>query len=341
VRIAVCAPQVPFARGGAEIFADDLVAELRVRGHESDLVTVPYKWYPGERVLSQAFLWRLLDLTEADGRPIELVIATKFPSYAVRHPNKVVWLLHQFRQAYELDRTDLGQFGESAEERAARRAVHRLDRVALGEARRLFATSRNVADRIERSTGLRAEVMPHPPQELPYRTESYEDFVLSVGRLDRAKRHDLLLDALAADSTLRCVIVGDGPDRERLERVAAQHGLDGRAQFAGRVDEEELAALYGRCLAVYYAPVDEDFGMVPYEAFLSEKPVVTTTDAGGPLEVVADRRTGLVCEPRAAALAEACSWLRAHVDDAKAWGRAGKEIARRVSWDETIQRLLA
>ena len=341
MRIAVCAPQVPFERGGAEIFAADLVGELRARGHETDLVTVPYKWYPGERVLSQAFLWRLLDLSESDGRPIELAIATKFPSYAVRHPNKVVWLLHQFRQAYELDRTELGQFGESAEERATRRAVQRLDRVVLGEAKKVFATSRNVADRLRRSTGIAAEVMPHPPQELPYRTESYDDFVLSVGRLDRAKRHELLLDALATDSTLHCVIVGDGPDRERLEDVARRHGLDGRARFTGRIDEEELAGLYARCLAVYYAPVDEDFGMVPYEAFLAEKPVVTTTDAGGPLEVVTDRATGLVIEPRAAALAEACSWLRDHVDDARAWGQAGKEIARRVSWDETIARLLA
>jgi glycosyltransferase involved in cell wall biosynthesis len=341
VRIAVCSPQVPFARGGAEIFADDLVAELRERDHETDLVTVPYKWYPGERVLSQAFLWRLLDLTEADGRVIDLVIATKFPSYAVRHPNKVVWLLHQFRQAYELDRTDLGQFGETAEDRAARRAVQRLDRVALGEAKKVFATSRNVAERLQRSTGLEAEVMPHPPQELPYRTESYDDFVLSVGRLDRAKRNELLLEALAAEPTLQCVIVGDGPDRARLEDLSHRHGLDGRARFTGRVGEEELAALYARCLAVYYAPVDEDFGMVPYEAFLAEKPVVTTTDAGGPLEVVTDRRTGLVCEPRALALAQACSWLREHVDDAKAWGRAGKEIARRVSWDDTIQRLLS
>ncbi|HEX7145254.1 MAG TPA: glycosyltransferase family 4 protein [Gaiellaceae bacterium] len=341
MRIAVCAPQVPFERGGAEIFADDLVGELRARGHETDLVTVPYKWYPGERVLSQAFLWRLLDLSESDGRPIELAIATKFPSYAVRHPNKVVWLLHQFRQAYELDRTELGQFGESAEERATRRAVQRLDRVVLGEARKVFATSRNVADRLQRSTGIAAEVMPHPPQELPYRTESYDNFVLSVGRLDRAKRHELLLDALATDSTLHCVIVGDGPDRERLEDVARRYGLDGRARFTGRIDEEELAGLYARCLAVYYAPVDEDFGMVPYEAFLAEKPVVTTTDAGGPLEVVTDRATGLVIEPRAAALAEACSWLRDHVDDARAWGQAGKEIARRVSWDETIARLLA
>jgi glycosyltransferase involved in cell wall biosynthesis len=341
VRIAVCAPQVPFERGGAEIFAGDLVSELRGRDHEVDLVTVPFKWYPAERVLSQAFLWRLLDLDEADGRPIELAIATKFPSYAVRHRNKVVWLLHQFRQAYELDRTELGQFGESTEDRATRRAVQRLDRVVLGEARRLFATSRNVAERLERSTGLRAEVMPHPPQELPYRTESYDDFVLSVGRLDRAKRHDLLLDAAAADASLRCVIVGDGPDRERLEQVTRRNGLDGRVSFTGRIGEQALADLYARCLAVYYAPVDEDFGMVPYEAFLAEKPVVTTTDAGGPLEIVTDRRTGLVCEPRAQALAQACTWLREHVDDAKAWGQAGKEIARRVSWDETIERLLA
>ncbi len=341
MRIAVCAPQVPFVRGGAEIVSDRLVEELRKRGHEAELVTVPFKWYPGERVLTQAFLWRLLDLDEADGAPIDLVIATKFPSYAVRHRNKVVWLLHQFRQAYELDRTELGQFDESPEGRALRREVHRLDRLALGEARKLFATSRNVADRLERSTGLLAEVLPHPPQELPYRCDEYGDFVLSVGRIDRAKRVDLLLEALGADSSLRCVIAGDGPDRGRLEQLARERGLDGRAQFAGRVSEEELADLYARCLAVYYAPVDEDFGMVPFEAFLAEKPVVTTTDAGGPLEVVRDRGTGLVVEPNAAALAEACAWLAEHVDSAREWGQAGKRQAELVSWDHAIDRLLA
>jgi glycosyltransferase involved in cell wall biosynthesis len=341
MRIAVCAPQVPFIRGGAEIVSERLVEELRERDHDVELVTVPFKWYPGERVLTQAFLWRLLDLEEADGVPIDLVIATKFPSYAVRHPNKVVWLLHQFRQAYELDRTELGQFDESPEGRALRREVHRLDRLALGEARKLFATSRNVADRLERSTGLVPEVLPHPPQELPYRCDEYGDFVLSVGRIDRAKRVELLLQALSADQSLRCVIAGDGPDRGRLEQLAREMGLDGRARFAGRVSEEELTDLYAGCLAVYYAPVDEDFGMVPYEAFLAEKPVVTTTDAGGPLEVVRDRSTGLVVEPNPAALAEACTWLAQHVDSAREWGQAGKRQAELVSWDHAIDRLLA
>jgi glycosyltransferase involved in cell wall biosynthesis len=341
MRIAVCSPQVPFARGGAEILAERLTEELAARGHDSALVTVPFKWYPAERVLTQAFLWRLVDLTEVDGRAVDLAIATKFPSYAVRHPRKVVWLVHQFRQAYELDRTALGQFGESARERALRRAVQRLDRETLGEATRLCAISRNVAERLERSTGLEAEVVLPPPQDLRYRTEAYEDFFLSVGRLDRAKRVDLLLEAVAADPALRAVIVGDGPDRERLELLARRHRLDGRAEFVGRADEETLAGLYARCRAVFYAPVDEDYGMVPYEAFLSAKPVVTTSDAGGPLDAVVDHRTGLVCAPRADAVAAACAWLREHEREARAWGEAGREVAGRLSWDSTIERLLA
>src|SRR6266542_873699 len=339
MRIAVCAPQVPFARGGAEIFVDDLVAELRARDHETDLVTVPYKWYPGDRVLSQAFLWRLLDLTESDGRPIDLAIATKFPSYCIRHPNKVVWLLHQFRQAYELDRTDLGQFGEGVEDRATRRAVHRLDRIALGEARKVFATSRNVADRLASSTGLTATVLPHPPQELPYRTAEAEGFVLSVNRLDRAKRIDLLIEAARWNPGLRIVVTGEGPDRDRLEGLAS--GTNGHIRFTGPVSAEELADLYARCSAVFYAPVDEDFGMVPYEAFLSAKPVLTTTDAGGPLEIVRDRETGFVVRPQAGELARACTYVTAHRDEASEWGRAGKAVASRVTWDACIDALLS
>jgi len=337
----VCAPQVPFERGGAEIFADDLVTQMRAREHEVDLVTVPFKWYPGERVLTQAFLWRLLDLEESNGRPVDLVVATKFPSYGVRHRNKVVWLLHQFRQAWDLDRTELGQFGESAEDRALRRKVLDFERVALGEAKRIFATSRNVASRLEASTGLHAELMPHPPAPLAYRCDGYDDFILSVNRLDRAKRIDLLLEAAAAEPSLHVVIAGDGPDRERLEALAARHGLNGRARFAGRVSDDELASLYASCLGVYYAPVDEDFGMVPFEAFLSEKPVLTTTDAGGPLDIVHDRETGLVVEPRVEELARACAWLREHTEEARTFGRAGRDLARTVTWDSSIDRLLA
>ena len=295
---------------------------------------------PGDARADAGVRLAAVDLTEAEGRPIDLVIATKFPTYAVRHPNKVVWLLHQFRQAYELDRTELGQFSDSPEDRATRRAVQALDRRVLGEASKLFTTSRNNQQRLESSTGLVAEVLPHPPQELPYRCEDYGDFVLSVGRLDRAKRVELLIEA-AAESSFSVVVAGDGPDRGRLEELAGQRSLDGRVRFLGRVSEDELADLYARCLAVFYAPVDEDFGMVPYEAFLADKPVVTTVDAGGPLEVVADRKTGIVCEPRAAAVADACVWLREHLDQARSFGRAGHALADEVTWDRAIDRILS
>jgi len=340
VRIAVCIPQVPFERGGAEIFADDLVEQLRVRAHEVDLVTVPFKWYPGERVLTQAFLWRLLDLEEANGCPIDAVIATKFPSYAVRHPRKIVWLLHQFRQAWDFDRTEYGQFSESAEDRALRRRVLAFERTVLGEASKLFATSGNVAGRLRESTGLEADVMPHPPAPLAYRCESYDDFIFTVNRLAPEKRIDLLLEAAATEPGLRVVIAGDGPDRERLEQLAHERGLNGRAEFTGRISDEEVADLYARCLGVFYAPVDEDFGMVPFEAFLSQKPVLTTTDAGGPLDVVHDRKTGLVVAPDATEIARGLAWLRAHTDEARMFGRAGRELAQTVTWDSCIDRLL-
>jgi glycosyltransferase involved in cell wall biosynthesis len=341
MRIAVCLPQVPFERGGAEIFADDLVEQLLVRGHEAALVTVPFKWYPGERVLTQAFLWRLLDLEEANGRPVDVVIATKFPSYAVRHPRKVVWLLHQFRQAWDFDRTAYGQFSESAEDRALRRRVLAFEQTVLGEARALYATSGNVARRLRDSTGLEAAVMPHPPAPLAYRCEEPGDFVFTVNRLAAEKRIDLLLEAVATEPSLRAVVAGDGPDRERLEQLAADRGLNGRVEFAGRVSDDELADLYARCLAVYYAPVDEDFGMVPFEAFLSGKPVLTTTDAGGPLDVVRDGETGLVVEPLPADVARGLVWLQANAGDAQAYGARGRELAAAVTWDSCIDRLLA
>ena len=82
--------------------------------------------------------------------------------------------------------------------------------------------------------------------------------------------------------------------------------------------------------------------MVPYEAFLAEKPVVTTTDAGGPLEVVADRATGLVCEPRRGRARRGVRVARASTSTTRARGARPAGASReRVSWDRAIDRLLA
>ena len=337
MRIVVCRPMVPFVYGGAEVVADTLVDELRARGHEVELLALPFAWERGQ-VLSSALLWRLADLHTKD-KPVDLVIGTKFPSYGIRHPNKVVWLVHQFRQAYDFDRGEFKQFSETPLDRATRAGIERFDRIALGEAKKIFTISGNVAGRLKRYSGFDATVLPPPPQKLDYRSARSEGFVLSVNRLDRYKRIDLLIEAARADPALRLVIVGDGPDRSRLEKLASS--VNGRIEFTGRVDGAALADLYARCLAVYYAPVDEDYGMVPYEAFLSAKPVVTTTDSGGPLEIVHDGETGVVVAPAAADLARACAYLVGHPDEARALGEAGKAAAGRITWDVCIEALLS
>jgi glycosyltransferase involved in cell wall biosynthesis len=340
MRIAVCRPQVAFVRGGAEIFTDKLVTELRARGHDADLVTIPYQTWPNDRLLTSGLMWRLVDLEVDAEISAELVIATKYPSYLIQHPNKVVWLVHQLRQAYDLDRTELGQLDESVFDHSVRQKIQAMDRVALGDARKLFATSRNVADRLRQSTGLEAQVLPHPPQDLAFRCDSYQPFVLSVGRLDRRKRIDLLLEAATYEPELDLVIVGEGPDRERLEGLSANRGLNGRVRFAGNVTEARLAELYATCRVVYYAPIDEDFGMVPFEAFRSGKPVVTTTDSGGPLDIVVDRETGRVIDPEAAAVAAALKELIADEATARAYGETGHRAVENVNWDVAIDRLL-
>ena len=334
--MAVCRPQLPFVRGGVEIFTDRLVTELRARGVDAEVVSIPLRTWPNDRLATNAMLWRLIDLATDMEAPADLVIATKFPSYLIRHPNKVVWLVHQLRQAYELHGTELGQFSESPEDRAIRRGIQDLDRESLSEARTLFATSANVAERLHRSTGLLAEVLPHPPQELAYRCERYGAFILSAGRLDPAKRVDLLVDATALDSEIEVVITGDGPDRGRLESRAS-----GRVRFAGHVSEQELAELYATCRAVFYAPLDEDFGMVPYEAFRAAKPVITTTDAGGPLEVVRDGDNGLIVAPDAPSVAAAARELLGDEAKARSFGEAGRRAAAAVTWDNAIAKLLA
>src|SRR3954467_4412808 len=125
--VIVCEAQVPFVHGGAEIHVRELVRELRARGHLAELVSVPFKWYPKEEILPHAAAWRLLDLSESNGRPVDLVIASKFPSYFVRHPHKVAWLLHQYRAAYEFGCTQVRGFRHKEPDGGLRDTLIRLD----------------------------------------------------------------------------------------------------------------------------------------------------------------------------------------------------------------------
>ena len=319
--VVVCATQSPFVSGGAEILVRELASNLARRGFRTDVVCVPFHGHPPSEVVRQALAWRLLELRETTGAPIDLVIPTKFPSYLVRHARKVVWLFHQHREAYDLFGTELGSLTDGEEDGRVREAIRAMDATALSECREIFTISRNVARRLGRYNALAGTPLYPPPQALGrYRTEAYGDYLFYAGRLETVKRVDLAVRALAASrSAARLKIAGAGPLENDLRLLARRLGVSPRVDFLGYVPPEELVALYAGCRAAFYTPLDEDYGYVTVESFLSRKPVVTSVDAGGPLEFVEDGVNGFVVPPEAGPLGEAVDRL---------WALSGEPPAR-------------
>jgi glycosyltransferase involved in cell wall biosynthesis len=341
--ILVCEAQVPFVHGGAEIHVRELLRELRGRGYDAELVSVPFKWYPKSEILPHAAAWRLLDLSESNGRPVDLVIASKFPTYFVRHPNKVAWLIHQYRAAYELCGTEYSDFGHNDADVGLRDSLIRLDTEMLSECKAIFSNARNTAARLQKFNGLHAEPLYHPSRLAPrLRPGRFDDYVLSVGRLESVKRADLIVRAMAnTRHALRLVVAGEGTQRANVERAAHDAGVADRVTFLGTVNDDDLVGLYADALAVAYPPFDEDFGYVTLEAFLAGKPVITCTDSGGPLEFVQESVNGWICEPAPEALAAAINAADSDRAKAAAMGANGCERARRITWDGVIERLVA
>ena len=341
--VVVCEAKVPFVSGGAELHVAGLVGELRRQGYRAESVSVPFKWYPKEELLAQAAAWRLVDLSESNGEPIDTVIATKFPTYFVRHPRKVTWLFHQYRAIYDLCGTPYSEFTHAEADVRLRDKLIALDNEVLSESAGLFANARNTAARLAKYNGLTAEPLYHPPPLAgKLRTGPLGDYVLSVGRLEANKRVDLIIRALAeAGPAVRLIVAGEGPLRGQLEEIAASTGVSARVTFAGRVANEQLVELYAAALAIVFPPFDEDYGYITLEAFLARKPVITTTDAGGPLEFVEDRVTGLVTEPTPQALGAAIARLAADRRLAQALGDAGFDRASAIRWEGVVERLLS
>jgi len=341
MKIVVCEAQVPFIRGGAEALSRELVRELSDRNFETELISLPFKWYPQEEVLTHAAMWRLADLSESTGQPIDLLIATKFPSYFARHPRKVVWLVHQHRAAYELVDTPYSDFGHHEFDVALRDRLIALDHQMLGECRAIYTISANISSRLKRFNGLDSTPLYHPPR-LASRLKAGDagDYVLSVGRLETVKRVDLAIRAMQHVSPgLSLVIAGTGTHAAALRTLAESLGIASRIKFLGEVSSDDLINLYAGALAVVFPPFDEDYGYVTLEAFLAHKPVVTTTDAGGPNEFITNGANGWVTAPDPKALGDAIRTLDGDRRKSARMGDEGYDLARGITWSGVIDRL--
>lgn len=347
MRIVIASVQEPFVRGGAEILAEDLCAALIAAGHEAEIVAIPWKAFPTRHLLDHLLAFRLLDLTEGQGVPIDRLIALKFPAYLIPHPAKSLWLVHQHRAAYDLwdDPYGLSRVPAGAHARAA---VRRADLRAFGEARKVLTISRNVSSRLRQHLGCDSTpVYPPPRNAAKMYSARDEGYFFFPGRIAPLKRHRLVVEALARTRhPVRLVLTGtfaSSDDEREIPELATRLGCAERIEWLGWLSAGELIERYAHCRAVVFPPQDEDYGYVTLEAMLASKPVLTCSDSGGTLEFVVHRETGLVVRPEPAPMAAAMDELWEARERARAWGEAGRQRYEDlgIGWSRVLDGLLA
>jgi glycosyltransferase involved in cell wall biosynthesis len=341
--VLICTAQVPFTSGGAETHVDNLAAALSQAGCDVAITALPFSWNPPTEIVRSALAWRMLNVAEANGRRIDLVIGMKFPAYLVEHPNKVLWILHQHRSAYNLRGTPYDDLSSHPDGPGVRAFIHNVDNQHIPRARRVFANSATVASRLKAHNAIDSEPLYHPPPRADrLRAGDYGDYILYPSRIESQKRQHLLIEAMRRVTTpVRLVLPGPEHDDGRVRALA--QALGDRVLFPGRVSEDELIALYAGALGVAYVPFDEDLGYVPLEAMVAARPVIVTTDTGGGSEFVDDGATGRVVPPDADALADAFDRLFADRACARRFGAAGQEkyASLGLSWPRVVERLIA
>lgn len=345
MRVVVATTQVPFIHGGAAYMTAALLENLKVRGVGAEHVTRPFRFRPSSEVLRSMDEWAADDADAFDCGPIDRVICLNFPSFYLKHHDKVVWLMHQHRSVYELFGTPYGADASSPESSRLKREITQRDTASLHEATHVHTISKRVSARLKHFNDVESDALYQPPPNFDrYYTSEQLPYIFVPSRLEALKRQDLLLRALAAArAPVAAIFVGEGGCRERFERLAGELGVEARVRFVGRVEPDELIAWYANCLAVFFGPHDEDYGFVTLEAMLSSKPVLTCSDSGGSLEFVHDEETGFVCAPDPAVIASRIDWLWANRGVARELGRAGRSRYESlgISWNAVLDRLLA
>jgi glycosyltransferase involved in cell wall biosynthesis len=343
--ILICTTQVPFTTGGAELHVEGLRRALIEAGYRAEIVALPFKWYPPSEIMRGAMAWRMLDLSASNGRAIDLVIGMKFPAYLVAHQRKVLWILHQHRSAYNLWGTQFDDLSTYPDGVRIREWIQHCDQRFIPEARKVFANSNTVKDRLEHYNNIESETLYHPPPLVhKLKTGETGDYIFYPSRLESQKRQELLIEAMRFVRTpVKAVFAGRSHDTKRYEGLIKQHGVGDRVTMRGFVSDEELVELYANALAVGYLPFDEDYGYVTLEGMLSAKPVVVTQDGGGAAELIEHLENGMVVPPDARAIAEALDELYENRGAAISMGKRGREklLAMKLSWENVVAKIIS
>jgi len=344
MKVLIVNAMLPFVWGGAEELAAHLKKNLVIAGHEAEILRIPFQWEPFTRIPSQMLMVRAYELSNVDH-----VIALKFPAYLIRHPKKTFWLLHQFRQAYDLFDTGHSHIPKNALGDNLRELIKNADNESIRESRAVYTNSEVTRQRLMKYNELDSEVL-LPPVNDPHLFKGGEvgGYIFAGGRINAMKRQHLLLEALRYTSPRVKLIIAGPPDTpadgERLKKYVEDFHLHDRVKLDLRFLPRETYADYmNGSAAVAYLPYDEDsLGYVSMEAATASKALITTTDSGGILGLVKHQETGWIAQPERKALAEVMSAVFQNEKYTESCGVASRELwcSFGITWPTTVEKLL-
>lgn len=345
MKVVIVTTIVPFVRGGDRAIVSWLETALAERGHEVETFRIPNHPAPAP-LLAQLVGLRSLDFTDSCDR----LIAIRTPSYVVRHPSKVVWFIHHRRPSYDLWETEHRDMPRGGDGWEYRRLMFASDEVALNEARAVFTNSEVMTDRLRDYNGIDATTLYPPlPPDHGIRPGPFGDYAVTVSRLVDHKRPRLAIESLAKTRTAVKLVLAGNPSTagygNELREHARRLGIADRVTVRDEWISDDLKRkLLGESLAVLSLPIDEDsYSYAALEGATAAKPIITTSDSGGVLELVRDGINGMVRNPDPDELAEALDALYVDRHMAARQGDAQAGILRELGldWDHVVGSLLA
>ncbi|BAY40817.1 putative glycosyltransferase [Nostoc sp. NIES-2111] len=332
-KVAVVVPRmINGETGGAERFFTGLVTSLNTASTSADLVDVSIDESTFETIQESYLRCYDLDLSNYDA-----VISTKAPTFLVRHPNHICYLVHTIRVFYDMFEREFGKANQTLKNQ--RDLIQKLDTGALRYPRtkKVFTIGHEVSQRLLKWNHIESEVL-HPALVINNFQVGNYDYIFMPGRLHRWKRVDLVIKAMRyIDAPVHLKIVGTGEQEQELRRLA---GKDERIEFLGRVSDEELLHLYANALVVPFVPIREDYGYITLEAFAHKKPVISCNDSGEALQFVKNNINGFVVEPHPKEIAKAIKFCVNNPEKAKIMGDKGKLDICHINWSSISQKLL-
>lgn len=344
MKIALCSSFVPFINGGARNIVDWLQIILEEQGHQVEKIYLPQIDMP-DLLFQQMMAYRWIDLEAADR-----LICFRPQSHLIPHHHKILWFIHHIRVFYDLWNTSYRWFPDDLKHRGIRDTLYNVDNAGLREAKAIFTNSQVISDRLKTYNKIDSEVL-YPPVFQPERfyCNKPNNELVYICRMEHHKRQHLLIEAMQYTKTpvqLRLSGVSGNADYfHNLSNRITELKLNERIFLDNRwISEEEKVEQLANCLAAAYIPLDEDsYGYPSIEASHAAKPILTTSDSGGVLELVQHGINGYIAEAEPRALAEAIDKL--YLDRSKTMSM-GKNAADRlvdlnISWEHVLRRLLA